>query len=284
MWPAKKAITDARYRESRPVRTVSFPGTLVYYVLYGGYLALLLLLGRKLSSQRREQVIQRLGWTDLYSYLTWIILHLGLPTTATVVVESRLLGVTWRIEPGISKLLSRLQGNIFVDVGSYHGHYSILLRKRFSAIAAIEPVPANMAVLRRSLAYRRVPNVRTLKVAVGTKEAVGRLRLMPQLSESRVDPQSGSGKDSVTVRIVTLDETLDEHDMVDLVKVDVEGAEFAVLKGASNSFGKVKSWLVELHDPRRSEELEYLLLTKHYRTKWVDKGHLLAWRAGTVLG
>src|SRR2546426_7230239 len=70
-------------------RTMVFPGILFYYLLYGGYLALLRLLSHTSSSQNRELIIERLGWTDLYSYLSWIIRHFGMPKSATLVVESR---------------------------------------------------------------------------------------------------------------------------------------------------------------------------------------------------
>ncbi len=66
--------------------------------------------------------------------------------------------------------------------------------------------------------------------------------------------------------------------LVDLVKIDVEGAEFLVLEGMKNSLktGLVRNLLVELHDRDKKAELESLLSDYDYLLEWVDPEHLLA--------
>ena len=51
--------------------------------------------------------------------------------------------------------------------------------------------------------------------------------------------------------------------------MDVEGAEWKVLAGAKNVMGKIKSWLIELHDTTRKNELENLMKTYGYKIKWL---------------
>src|SRR6266487_979773 len=62
----------------------------------------------------------------------------------------------------------------------------------------------------------------------------------------------------------------------DLVKIDVEGAEFLVLEGMKESLAKrrVRNILVELHDRGRKEELETILRNNFGDVFWVDHQHL----------
>src|SRR5690348_6691978 len=123
-------------------RTMRFPGSLLYYLFFGYYLSVLALLQRTTARNSRS-VIETLRWTDLSSYLSCVLRHLGLPHTCLIVLEGKLLGTVGIIEPRMSDYLKGKRGRIFVDVGAYHGHYSLLLSRNFEQIVAIEPVPAN---------------------------------------------------------------------------------------------------------------------------------------------
>jgi len=69
-----------------------------------------------------------------------------------------------------------------------------------------------------------------------------------------------------------------KKELADLVKVDVEGAEWEVLNGAKNVMSKIRSWLIELHDTTRKNELKDLLKSSGYNVRWVDRNHIFAWR------
>jgi hypothetical protein len=76
---------------------------------------------------------------------------------------------------------------------------------------------------------------------------------------------------------LTLTSILKERS-VDLVKIDVEGSEFSVLKGTEPIILNIKRWIVELHNVEKRTALEEWFLSHHYTIHWLDQNHLYAWR------
>jgi hypothetical protein len=83
---------------------------------------------------------------------------------------------------------------------------------------------------------------------------------------------------------MTFDRLLSEP-TADLVKIDVEGAEFLVLEGMKESFAsrRVSNILVELHDRDRKAELEAILNSNFSHVFWVDPQHLYGFRDTVIL-
>ncbi len=259
------------------LRMMKFPGSLLYYLLFGFYLSALALVGR--ATSRDRLVIERLHWTDLSAYLSWILRHIGLPHASLIILEGRLLGTVGMIEPRMSDYLKGKHGRIFVDVGAYHGHYSLLLRRNFEQVIAIEPVMANADFLRGAIAYRRAGNIKIIRMAVAAEEGARQFGIMPQLSESKILSQKSATGSLTSVHATTLDSLLGPYQEIDLVKLDVEGAEFDVLEGATDSMSKIRSWMIELHDQSGKSKLQTHMATNGYNLLWLDQGHLFAFRA-----
>jgi FkbM family methyltransferase len=258
-------------------RTMSFPGSLLYYLFFGYYLSVLALLQRTTSRNSRS-VIETLRWTDLSSYLSWVLRHVGLPHTCLIVLEGKLLGTVGIIEPRMSDYLKGKRGRIFVDVGAYHGHYSLLLSRNFEQIVAIEPVSANADFLKGAVTYRKAENIKIIRMAVASEEGTRQFGLMPQLSESKLLSQISAIGGLTNVQTTTLDSLLRPYQEIDLVKLDVEGAEFDVLEGATDSMCKIRSWMIELHDQAGKSKLQAHMATNGYNLLWLDQGHLFAFR------
>jgi len=66
--------------------------------------------------------------------------------------------------------------------------------------------------------------------------------------------------------------------VIDLMKIDVEGAEFNVLMGANRILLLVKNVVVELHDRERRRELEKSLEDSGFSVSWMDADHILGKR------
>ena len=170
----------------------------------------------------------------------------------------RLELLTRQHERETRQLLERLiePGSVALDVGAHVGYYSRLLAERAGAagrVIAFEPHPRTFDVLRRNLS--RLPNVTALRLAAAGGE--GRAELYDYLMMSAsgslhydeclahqqregmaagdVAPRREAGfeMERYGVRTVAIDDCLAELGLgrVDLVKMDIEGAELAALRG-----------------------------------------------------
>lgn len=149
-------------------------------------------------------------------------------------------------------------GMTFVDIGAHHGLYAILAARAVGAtgrVLAFEPSPTVARRLRWHLrlnAARRVEletcaladraSTMTLYVPIGGVDTISSLR----------PPDLGSGRTRrVEVEVSTLDTitAARRFQAIDLVKLDVEGAELAVLAGATDVLRRHQPmWLFEALD------------------------------------
>jgi FkbM family methyltransferase len=132
------------------------------------------------------------------------------------------------------ELLGRLlpPGGVFLDVGAHVGLYTLALAGKASRVFAVEPNPAAAAQLRANLALNGITNVDVVETAAWDETALLDL----------ANPQPQTGEVSGWMRTLPaedgaiwgqrLDVALDP-DRLDLVKVDVEGADLHALRGMS---------------------------------------------------
>jgi FkbM family methyltransferase len=131
-------------------------------------------------------------------------------------------------EADVMKVLARFlePGSLFVDVGANVGYHSLFAAKLGAHVVAVEPTPWTLELLRANV-WRHGANVEVVEAAAS--DVAGTVRIA-------IDPahRSGAqiGDQGVGVRAARLDELVPEG-AVDVLKVDVEGAEPQVLRGAS---------------------------------------------------
>jgi FkbM family methyltransferase len=151
--------------------------------------------------------------------------------------------------------LPELEGiRTIVDAGANIGMASIFFAKRFpgARIIALEPEPSNFELLVRNLA--EYPNVVCLRKALWTKR--GRVTIFdPGIGTDafRASGVDGAGAvdDSLgTVECVSILDLLAEYSLskIDLLKVDIEGAEKEVFESADAWIDRVDAIVIELHD------------------------------------
>jgi FkbM family methyltransferase len=119
----------------------------------------------------------------------------------------------------------------FVDVGANTGLHTILASTRIAAgrITCVEADPKNAARLRYALALNHITNATILPVAAS--DAPGRTALDGGDVFTRMSPDSNPLSDERSVETSRLDTALGPGARVDFCKIDVEGAEWQVLKG-----------------------------------------------------
>lgn len=131
-------------------------------------------------------------------------------------------------------------GHNVLDIGAHHGLYTLLASKVSGSrgkVVSFEPSPRENAALRRNLALNHCHNVLAEDLALGDQEGECVLHVIDQGEtgcNSLRAPSSGGSSSPVRVRITTLDHWLADHPIgpVHFIKLDVEGGELGVLKGA----------------------------------------------------
>jgi len=135
-------------------------------------------------------------------------------------------------------------GMTAIDVGANIGYHTLRMARSVGAggqVIAIEPAARAVVRLRRNLALNEFPNVEVVAVALADHDA--------ELAELRLQssyPLSGRGvADRVLVRVAQLDTLVLERQLnrVDLIKIDVDGQEARVLRGARGTLERFRPTL-----------------------------------------
>jgi FkbM family methyltransferase len=192
-------------------------------------------------------------------------------------------------EPQVRKELSKIRGDLFVDVGANVGIYAVGLASHFRSVYAFEPNPTVLPELRWRIRKSRKSNIVVFPMALTDLNGQAEFYLDAQkrfsvltdtlLRVLKYDPgrdqnagltRTHAGRKKIVVPTATYDTQIRES--ADLVKIDVEGAEFLVLKGAKQALesGRIRRLMVELHDPDRRGELENLLTGYGFKLRKLD--------------
>ena len=154
-------------------------------------------------------------------------------------------------EPGTWAAVRRhlASGATFVDVGAHIGYYSLkaaLLVGPAGHVIAVEPNPDTVHELRDNIQASRASVIRVEPVACSDEEGTLELFAAPRANTGQASlsqanaSQRGQAVAAYRVRASTLDAIVKEGGVsrVDVVKIDVEGAEFIVLKGALETLAR----------------------------------------------
>ena len=134
-------------------------------------------------------------------------------------------------------------GDVVADCGANVGFTSAFFAccvGPTGRIHAFEPLPRNAAAATRSAELNGLDNVVVVNAAVGS--AAGQARLSTGFGNAVVDAH-GAG---ITVQVVTLDEYFAQRPP-DFLKIDVEGYELQVLRGAVRVLARRPKLAIELH-------------------------------------
>ena len=157
-----------------------------------------------------------------------------------------------------------LSGRVAIDVGANIGQWTNKLASRFHEVIAIEPHPASVKLLRAKASF----NVRVVEGAAWNCSEWKMLILYPDLRICRITDHDllysmGKGANGLEVPCFPIDAL--RQTQVDLIKLDVEGAEVEALEGAIRTI-KASSpiLLIELHSARARQQVESLLSSLGY--------------------
>ena len=154
-----------------------------------------------------------------------------------------------------------------VDVGANIGAFSLYqaLRKKAKLVIAFEPSPSTFRRLTANLELNSANNVRAVNAVVGSSCGTVPFLETPMSVNCRVAQNGEAG--TVAVPSVTLDSALEAHKLnkIDLLKIDTEGYETEVLKGATKTLQQTDRVILEIHNESDKRDFDDLLLPLGFR-------------------
>jgi len=189
-------------------------------------------------------------------------------------------------EKAIELHLVMHEGETFVDVGANVGYYSLRIAKEYLSkgvtIIAIEAHPGNYKALTKNVELNDFKCITAINKAVSDHRGIVTLyeRVDPKnrirsefyslsnsfIHESNfVRPEGGS----LEIECDTLDNILGEQ-RVDVLKIDIEGAEVSALEGATRILKRLRKIIVEVHGSNFDKVMQILNDTHDLRCETID--------------
>lgn len=171
-------------------------------------------------------------------------------------------------EPGIfyydcyTKYLNNLENvsdKDIIDAGAYIGDSALVLSKLTSKkVYAFEPVRNTFEVMKSVLKLNKTPNIVPVNLGLGAKKET-----LPLTSKKSMDASFLNQTEfDIQTNITTIDDFVNENNLnIGLIKVDIEGFEQQLLKGAYNTIKKYKPVLLIsiYHNPADFFEIKPLI-------------------------
>jgi len=185
------------------------------------------------------------------------------------------------------------EGDVVIDIGGYHGLYSIAISKAVGntgKIYCFEPNPDSFRILKENLIENNIKNIIPINKAVYNKS--GPFRFFKKKAGSRIVARSfrTNTKDSlITIQAIPLSEFIRTNHInkIDFIKMDAEGSEIEITEDIKHiRFTQKPSMAIATYHYRKDlgsdtrEVVEKNLKEIGYKTKTKTGEHKItyAWR------
>ena len=157
-------------------------------------------------------------------------------------------------------------GNVVFDIGAHTGYYSLIASTLVGSrgkVFAFEPLPRNIHFLNEHLRINRITNVQVINSAVSDRNGTAHFSDKGSSFQGRLTVDG-----DIEVNVVCLDDLWKQAELPapDVIKLDVEGAEFAVLLGAERLIRTARPVIfLATHGVEVQHQCEVWLQTSGYK-------------------
>lgn len=197
-----------------------------------------------------------------------IIVSLDSVCYAFVDLESYRIMVFENFETFMWRYLTIKNKDVFVDIGAHIGKYTLHASKEVGEqgrVVSIEPHPLNYGVLERNISINNLKNVISLNVAASHEEMKINLYLHHTSAGHSLKPEMKptthwKTQNLIVVSAEPVDQILSRLQLnADWIKIDVEGGEIDVIRGATETIRKDRPRImVEVWRPNISLLHQYM--------------------------
>jgi FkbM family methyltransferase len=140
-----------------------------------------------------------------------------------------------------------LNGKVVYDVGAFHGLLTMYFARHADLVAAWEPNSRNRQRLDENIRLNSFRNVIVRPYGLSSRAARVEMTFDSRTpGTASLDRRIASGSEHETIELRTLDQE-EGLKAPDLIKVDVEGFELEVLRGAARALEKHPDLFLEMH-------------------------------------
>jgi len=157
------------------------------------------------------------------------------------------------------------EGDIIIDVGGHYGYYTAkfnALVGESGKIIVVEPHEKNVGFLKETIERNGWENVQLVQKAISNSN--GKINLNSiENGEGRSFIDNAYGRDGLSDRVeatfevdaIQLSSLIREYNLesIDLIKIDIEGAELKAIKSLIGEFNSVSAMIVEIHSHQSTE-------------------------------
>jgi FkbM family methyltransferase len=148
------------------------------------------------------------------------------------------------------------ENSTVVDVGGNIGLYTMRQASRAvrGRVLTFEPGPDTFRRLTSNIQANGLSNVTLVNAAIGSQEGTVPFFIHAYSTRGRVSEKGAAG--TVDVSCTTLDSATQQYgfDQIDIMKIDTEGHERAVLEGAKRALSRTKRLVIEVHRNHEEEK------------------------------
>ncbi len=173
--------------------------------------------------------------------------------------------------------------DLVVDIGANEGYYTLKIKQNnpMCKVMAIEPNPLAFEILKKNIESNKIQGVILVNKAICNRNGKMTLEIVESVSaiggrDVRVIDRPWLKKEmirKIKVDCITLERLFRIYniDRVDILKLDIEGMEFDILKNSKNILDKVRKIVVEWHSEKIRDNVKRFLKKNGFNLLYEEK-------------
>ena len=174
-------------------------------------------------------------------------------------------------ENNLKKILPFIkEGNVFLDAGANFGYYSLIFSQTAEKVYAFEPNPMVYKRLLENINLNHIRNIVTEPQCLSDVSSKSiKLYTVSGAEKGNATLSFRSDSKIVECEATTIDNYFKDKDRLDFIKIDVEGAEDKVLRGAQETLGRLRP-VILFESFKPEQNLSDLLPNYQIETTGID--------------